>query len=672
MFRKILVANRGEIALRIIRTCARLGVGTVAVYSDADRDAPHVLAADEAVGIGPPDPAASYLCVPRLLAAAGETGAEAIHPGYGFLSERPDFADACARAGLVFIGPPGTVMRRLGDKIEARRLARREGVPVVPGYEGDDQTDARLAAEAERLGLPLLIKAAAGGGGRGMRRVERLDDLSAALSAARREAEQAVGDGRVLLERFVSPARHVEVQVFGDTHGQVLAVGDRECSAQRRHQKLLEEAPAPCLPDAVRAALHAAAARLARAAAYVNAGTLEFLVCGDEFYFLEANTRLQVEHTVTEMVTGLDLVEWQVRIAAGERLAPAAPVTRGHAFEARIYAEDPARGFLPAAGVIRQLRWPAGEGVRVDASVTAPGQRVPPEYDPLLGKVVCWGRDRDEARARLDAALADTVILGLTSNVAYLRRVIATEAFARGAISTEFLGQHPELAQAVPPPPEVLAAVAAACLGGPPPWRALAGWRLGGERRPITLRWEDTPFTAHAAGGGASAPVALEQAIGPEGQRGWEAAFAGGRWVLWEDVPIPPLVDPGTETSAPDAGAPRAENARPSAPGSWFVTAPLAGKLAQLLVQEGEEVTPNAALAWLEAMKMQHALLATRPARVVRVLAASGAFVRAGQPVLELAPLDQSPSPGHGDGAGGELPLPNRVGDSDDVPRQER
>src|SRR6266542_1723259 len=340
MFGKVLIANRGEIALRVIRTCRSLGVKTAAIYSDADAGAPHVQAADEALRIGPSPVSESYLSIDRILAAARQSGADAIHPGYGFLSERPEFADACAAAGIVFIGPPLAAMRQLGDKVSARRLAETLDVPCAPGYHGEDQTPARLGQEAARIGLPLLIKAAAGGGGRGMRRVDRIEELHGALDAAAGEAIQAFGDGRVFLERLIEPARHVEVQILGDAHGKIVALGDRDCSLQRRHQKLVEEAPAPDLPDDVRRAMHEAAVRLARAAAYTNAGTVEFLVSGDRFFFLELNARLQVEHTVTEMVGWLDLVEWQLRIAAGEQLAlpAAATIPRGHAIQARIYA----------------------------------------------------------------------------------------------------------------------------------------------------------------------------------------------------------------------------------------------------------------------------------------------------------------------------------------------
>ncbi len=639
MFSKLLIANRGEIALRIMRTCRRLGLQCVAVYSEADRQAPHVLAADQAACVGPADLAASYLSTERLIEAARGAGAEALHPGYGFLSERPELAEACAAAGITFIGPSALAMRALGDKIAARRLARECGVPVVPGYDGDDQQDATLVEQARRLGFPVMVKAAAGGGGRGLRRVERTEDLPAALAAARLEAARAFGDSRLLLERLIEPARHVEVQLLADGHGRALAVGDRECSLQRRHQKVLEEAPAPALDDGLRAALHRAAERLALAAGYGGAGTVEFLVRGSEYYFLEVNARLQVEHTVTEEVTGLDLVEWQLRLAAGEPLAlsPEQLAPLGHAVQARIYAEDPARGFIPSPGVVRQVRWPLGAGVRVDAGVTGPGQPVPAEYDPLLGKVICWGETRAAALARLAAALEQMVVLGVAHNAGFLRRLCLAPELRRGPVDTGFLARHPELAHPSAPPPEVLAEAAAAILSGPPPWRALAGWRVGGERRPITFVWEGQRLAAVPSA--AAAAAAVLPLRGAQGQAGVELAWGGERWELWLDVPVAPPFDPAPEADA--AGSAAASAAQPSARDHWFIEAPLAGRLVQLLVAPGMVLDEAAPVAAIEAMKMQHVLRATRPARVVRLLAAQGAFVRRGQPVVECAPAAQ-------------------------------
>ena len=669
MFGKILVANRGEIALRVMRTCRALGIKTVAVFSDADAGAPHAEAADEVVRIGPEPPDRSYLSIERILDAARRTQAEAIHPGYGFLSERAEFAAACAAAGLVFVGPSPEAMRELGDKVAARRLAEALGVPCAPGYHGDDQELKRLRKEAERIGTPLLIKAAAGGGGRGMRRVDRLDDLPAALDAAGHEAKQAFGDGRVFLERLVEPARHVEVQILADQHGTVVALGDRDCSIQRRHQKLVEEAPAPDLSEELRAAMHAAAVRLARAAHYTNAGTVEFLVSSGRFAFLEVNARLQVEHTVTELVTGLDLVEWQFRVAAGASLDDALRVdegrktkdgwgggdssfvlrpSSGHAVQARIYAEDPARGFLPKPGVIRRVRWPAGEGLRVDAAITAAGQHVSGAYDPLLAKIVCAAPDRVTALARLDRALAETVVLGVPSTGGFLRRVLGTPEFRAGPVHTDFLAQRPGLAAQPPPPAAVLRRARIATTSGP--WVRLNGWRLGRPRRVPRVRvdatWRPMP---EGTGARADAAVVALPLQGEEGAEGYEVIAGGERWVVWLDTPAAPPVDPARISSAEGADGEPVLKAEVSAAGNWFLSAPLSGKLAAPAAREGAVVAAGAAVAAVEAMKMQHALVAPRAARVVRWLVEPGAFVRGGQPMVELAPAadagDVEPGP---------------------------
>ena len=434
---KLLVANRGEIALRIIRSARLLGLATVAVYSEADADATHVAAADEARLIGPPEASQSYLNIAAIIEAARATGADAIHPGYGFLSERPEFARAVVAAGIVFVGPPAEVMAALGDKVAARRLAAGAGVPVVPGLETVEE---RAAHEfAARVGFPLMVKAAAGGGGRGMRLVEAQAGLAEALAAAAREAKAAFGDGRVFLEKYLAHPRHVEVQILADQHGAVVALGERDCSIQRRHQKIIEESPAPGLDDALRARMVEAALKVARAAGYRNAGTMEFLVEGGEFYFLEANTRLQVEHPVTEMRFGCDLVAEQLRVAMGARVAePAAP--RGAAIECRIYAEDAEHNFRPATGEVHYLNLPAGPGVRVDTHL-APGARVSAFYDGLLAKLVCWGADREQVRVRMAAALGEFSLLGVTNTAAFLRDVMASEAFRDARLSTRFLEQ---------------------------------------------------------------------------------------------------------------------------------------------------------------------------------------------------------------------------------------
>jgi 3-methylcrotonyl-CoA carboxylase alpha subunit len=493
-FRKLLVANRGEIAVRVLRTCRALGIRTVAVYSEADRGARHVREADEAVAIGPAEALSSYLSVEAILRAARATGAEAIHPGYGFLSQSGDFADAVAAAGLVFVGPPGDVHRLMGDKQAARRRMAAAGVPVLPGYDGEEQGDARLRAEAERIGWPVLLKPARGGGGKGMRVVRRAEELEAALAGSRREARAAFGQDALVLERFVERSRHVEVQVLGDRHGSLIHLGERECSIQRRHQKVVEETPSPALDARQRSELTAAGVAAAWAVSYVGAGTVEFLMAPDgRFYFLEMNTRLQVEHPVTEAVTGIDLVRLQLEVAAGRPLplAQGEIESRGHAIECRLYAEDPANDDLPSPGRVLHLAEPAGPGIRVDSGLLAGGE-VTVHYDPLLAKIVAWGGTRDEARERLREALRQTVVLGVVTNLARLRAIVEHPAFAAGELHTGFIDEHlRELSPAPCPPPVALAALAAALglarNGGargrrrvaPDPWARLGPWRLG-------------------------------------------------------------------------------------------------------------------------------------------------------------------------------------------------
>ncbi len=436
-FRKLLVANRGEIALRIIRSAHLLGLATVAVYSQADAAAAHVAAAGDARLIGPPEASQSYLNIAAILEAARASGADAVHPGYGFLSERPEFARAVSEAGLVFVGPPAEVMAALGDKVAARRLAAEAGVPIVPGLETVEPRAARQFAA--RVGFPILVKAAAGGGGRGMRLVEGEAGLGEAREAAAREAQAAFGDGRVFLEKYLAHPRHVEVQVLADDYGTAVALGERDCSIQRRHQKIIEESPAPALDGAIRERMIEAALRVARAAGYRNAGTMEFLVDGGEFYFLEANTRLQVEHPVTEMRFGCDLVAEQLKIAMHEPLSTPQP-SRGSAIECRIYAEDAEHGFRPGSGEVLYLNLPAGPGVRVDTHL-APGARVTAFYDGLLAKLVCWGADREQARARMAVALGEFVLMGVTHTAAFLRDVVASEHFRDARLSTRFLDE---------------------------------------------------------------------------------------------------------------------------------------------------------------------------------------------------------------------------------------
>jgi 3-methylcrotonyl-CoA carboxylase alpha subunit len=498
LFRKVLIANRGEIAVRIARTCRVMDIPTVAVYSQADRGALHTRVCDEAVEIGPAEASSSYLSVERLLDAARRTGASAVHPGYGFLSQNGDFSDAVAAAGLVFIGPPGDVHRRMGDKKGARRLMAGAGVPIVPGYEGDDQSDATLLAEGERIGWPVLIKPSRGGGGKGMRVVARAADFPGALAASRREARAAFGDDAVVLERFLERSRHVEVQVLADTAGEAIHLGERECSVQRRHQKVVEETPSPALTPPLRTAVCAAGVAAARAAHYRNAGTVEFLLDPQgRFYFLEMNTRLQVEHPVTEAVTGLDLVRLQLEIAAGRPLPLRQDdvLARGHALECRLYAEDPDRDDLPSPGRVLHFVPPEGPGIRVDSGIAA-GSEVTVHYDPLLAKLVTWGADREEAVARMAEALARTVVLGVVTNLARLRAIVEHPAFRAGDLHTGFIEEHlRELATPNCPPAIALAAAAAALVSGSSngsgrasapaassPWSELGAWRLG-ERR---------------------------------------------------------------------------------------------------------------------------------------------------------------------------------------------
>ncbi len=447
-FQKVLIANRGEIAVRIIRACRDLGLATVAVYSDADRSAPHVRLADEAVHLGPPTASESYLSIPKILDAARRTGAGAIHPGYGFLSENADFADACAQAGLIFVGPSGDAMRALGEKIAARRAAERANVPIVPGYSSGLRDITQATEIATKIGYPVLLKAAAGGGGKGIRFVHRPEDLEASLRMARSEAQSAFGDDTVYMEKAVHPARHIEVQIFGDAHGNAVHLGERECSIQRRHQKLIEESPSVALLPETRTQLLDAAVRLAKAIGYVNAGTVEFLLGPDQrFYFLEVNTRLQVEHPVTEWRTGLDLVREQLRVAAGLPLSfSQEDVTfRGHAIEARVSAEDPYNRFLPASGTIVALREPAGPGVRLDSGIYE-GMQVPLYYDPLLAKLICWGADRTEAVARLRRALEEYTIAGVRTTIPFSQWLTRHPRFLAGDFSTDFVAEewHPD------------------------------------------------------------------------------------------------------------------------------------------------------------------------------------------------------------------------------------
>ena len=495
MFKKILIANRGEIALRVMRTCREMDIATVAVYSDVDTRALHVLEADEAVHIGPAEPSKSYLDIDRILAAARQTGAEAIHPGYGFLSENAPFAERCAREGFVFIGPPAGVIRDLGDKITARQIMQKGGVPVIPGMTEAAGDPAAWAAHADEIGYPVLIKAAAGGGGKGMRVVTDPADLAEACEAAAREAETAFGDGTIYMEKFLAKSRHVEIQILADNQGQVIHLFERECSIQRRHQKIIEETPSPALNAELRAAMGQAAVAAAQAAGYVNAGTVEFILDPDgNFYFLEVNTRLQVEHPITEMITGVDLVRQQIEIAAGSPLTLAQEDLsgRGHAIECRIYAEDPEQNFMPSPGKIVFLQEPTGPGVRNDCGVYS-GVEVPMEYDPIISKLVVHAETRETAIARMVRALETYTVLGVKTPIGFLLDVLESQPFADGDTYTDFIDTH--FADWAPDPAELdLAAIAWAAdamaprtrlvgtgpvaASHPGPWQTLANWRL--------------------------------------------------------------------------------------------------------------------------------------------------------------------------------------------------
>jgi 3-methylcrotonyl-CoA carboxylase alpha subunit len=643
MFSKILIANRGEIACRIIKTARRLGIATVAVYSDVDRDGMHVALADEALRIGPPKPKESYLDGGKILQAARLCGAKAIHPGYGFLAENADFAENCAKAGIAFIGPPAEALRAMGDKAQAKALMENVGVPLVPGYHGSKQDETSLAQEALRIGFPLLIKPSAGGGGKGMKITDRPADFNEKLASAKREALSAFGDDRVLIEKYLLRPRHVEVQIFADSAGNSVHLFDRDCSLQRRHQKIIEEAPAPEVPDVLRHAMCNASLSAVRAIGYEGAGTVEFLLSPDDgaFYFLEMNTRLQVEHPVTEMITDLDLVEWQIKIAAGHALPLRQEeiVSRGAAIEARLYAEDPARGFLPQSGRLLYLRFPEPEPhLRVDTGVAA-GDTIPVDYDPLIFKIIVWGEDREDALLRLRGALGGLRVAGPQTNLDLLLAIAAHEAFCAAPQDTSFVERQLEflLPGGKFAPPEVLAIATIGLIcarvaetderarrtSDPwTPWSKLNGWQLNGEARETIRLHEILP------GGGREHGLEvtylrhgfrldLQQAIftyangvlGPQGAL--EADLDGHRFkavFVRQGREVLVFVGPGGPYRF-EQGRPVAEAARRE----WAagrLTAPMPGRIAALLVAPGTLVEINQPLLVLEAMKMEHLLRA--------------------------------------------------------------
>ncbi|KVK89335.1 3-methylcrotonyl-CoA carboxylase [Burkholderia cepacia] len=663
MFDKILIANRGEIACRVAATCKRLGIASVAVYSDADANAKHVAACDEAVHIGGSAAADSYLRIERIIEAARATGAQAIHPGYGFLSENEDFAHACEAAGIVFIGPPVDAIAAMGSKAAAKALMHAAAVPLVPGYHGDDQDAANLHREADAIGYPVLLKASAGGGGKGMRVVERSGDFPAALASCQREAASSFGNDRVLIEKYLTRPRHVEVQVFGDTHGNTVYLFDRDCSVQRRHQKVLEEAPAPGLPDDVRRAMGEAAVAAARAVGYVGAGTVEFIMTGDAFYFMEMNTRLQVEHPVTEMVTGLDLVEWQLRVASGEPLPLRQDELRvqGHALEARLYAENPARGFLPSTGTLKHLRLPAGvefaigASVRVDSGVRE-GDAITPFYDPMIAKLIVHGADRAEALSLMLRALRACEVVGLHTNAAFLQRIVACEPFATADLDTGLIERNHDALFAPQEPPRAMLALACAALlarergavaQGASPWGALPDWRLnGGYRR--TLEW-------HAAEREADVTVTYEDdgavtRLATGGAAAQPFAWTRGATPLDFDVTLGGVRSSGRVYAAGDTfhvftqGAAETfewrnllAHAGDAEQGGGRLTAPMPGKVIAVLVEPGQKVEAGTPLIVMEAMKMEHTIGAPSAGVVAEVLYGVGDQVSDGAQLLMMA-----------------------------------
>ncbi|MEO1015870.1 MAG: acetyl-CoA carboxylase biotin carboxylase subunit [Pseudomonadota bacterium] len=676
MFKKILIANRGEIAVRVARTARKMGVRTVAVFSDADAGAPHVAACDEAVRIGPAPARDSYLKPDRILDAARQTGAEAIHPGYGFLSENAEFADAVAAAGLVFIGPTAETIRAMGSKSAAKDLMEAAGVPTTPGYQGADQSIETFAREAERIGYPVLLKATAGGGGKGMRRVDAPEGLAEAVSSAQREGAASFGDDRLLIEKYIETARHLEVQIFGDGEGEVVHFFERDCSVQRRHQKIIEEAPAPNMPADVRARLLQAGVQAGKAVDYRGAGTVEFLYDGgDNVYFMEMNTRLQVEHPVSELITGVDLVEWQLRVAAGEPLPRRQSEIPecGHAIEARIYAEKPNADFAPSIGRVTHLDFPGPDIARIDSGVEA-GQEITPYYDPMIAKVIVSADTRAAAFARLSAALTETRVAGLETNTDFLRRLAAHPAMVAGDVSTRFIDQHrddlfPERTVSDHARAALLFALESeACSAARPahagdgPWTTLAGFRLNKPAKAVywldegdgpalarVLTDPDDPSLRHMeiearaaaallrkgeAGGetrgfsyrGAGSPDALSIEIDGVVRKGAVAKTAEGWRVFIGDgavdfARVDPLSGAGADGSA--AGS---------------LKAPMPGVVTALTVEAGDEVAAGATLIVMEAMKMEHAIKAPSAGRVTAVRFAVGDQVADGALMVDFEP----------------------------------
>ena len=643
MFTKILIANRGEIACRVIDTAKRLGVRTVAVYSEFDKNARHVALADEAVCVGAAPAQESYLDIPAIVAAAQQTGAEGIHPGYGFLAENAAFARACAAAGITFIGPPETAIETMGSKQASKQLMEGAAVPLIPGYHGSTEDDATLIAEAEKIGFPLMIKASAGGGGKGMRRVDRADDFESHLAAARREAQAAFSDDRILLEKMLINARHVEIQVFADNHGNVVHLFERDCSLQRRHQKVVEEAPAPGLSSDTRSAMGRAAVAAARAVGYRGAGTVEFIMDSDQnFYFMEMNTRLQVEHPVTEMITGVDLVEWQLRVACDEALPLQQEQlkTNGWAVEARLYAENPVKRFLPATGTLQHLRFPAaGADLRVETGVRQ-DDAIGIYYDPMIAKIVAWGASRSDAIARLDRALGETHLSGLITNLAFLQQLLRDPLFVAGDAHTQYLDANLDsLLERLPAADAHTIALAALAeyqvqslqQRDESPWSNAGGWRLHtSERRRFGIAWNKQRYVAELEREGTehnkvrysvavngAAPVIYTLFPAPAGELLYSkdgvrasASFArvADRMDLFYDGDTFNLQIEPDYTTGSDAGT-----------AGGGMVAPMPGNIVAVLVRVGDRVKPGDTLVVMEAMKMEHKITASR-AGVVREL----------------------------------------------------
>ncbi|MEU0670057.1 acetyl/propionyl/methylcrotonyl-CoA carboxylase subunit alpha [Streptomyces lavendulocolor] len=644
MFTTVLVANRGEIAVRVIRTLRALGIRSVAVFSDADADARHVREADTAVRIGPPAAAESYLRVDRLLEAAERTGAQAVHPGYGFLAENAVFARACEDAGLVFIGPPASAIALMGDKIRAKETVKAAGVPVVPGSSGSGLSDDELAAAAREIGMPVLLKPSAGGGGKGMRLTRVESALMDEIAAARREARASFGDDTLLVERWIDRPRHIEIQVLADGHGNVVHLGERECSLQRRHQKIIEEAPSVLLDEKIRAAMGEAAVQAARSCGYRGAGTVEFIVPGGDpsaYYFMEMNTRLQVEHPVTELVTGVDLVEWQLRVAAGEPLGFTQDdiALTGHSIEARICAEDPSRGFLPSGGTVLALEEPAGDGVRTDSGLSE-GTEVSSLYDPMLAKVIVHGPDRPTALRRLRAALAGTVTLGVPTNAGFLRRLLAHPDVVSGDLDTGLVERDVDGLVPEGVPEEVYEAAAAVredalrprpdAGGWTDPFSVPSGWRLGGEPAPLThwLRVPGHEPVAHRTRGrarvtGDRVTVTVDGVTHTFHRAGTWLGRDGDSWNVLDHDPVEASLG-GSAHGGADS-----------------LTAPMPGTVTVVKVAVGDEVTAGQGLVVVEAMKMEHVISAPHDGTVTELDVTPGTTVAMDQVLAVVAPKEE-------------------------------